>query len=134
MVAKHHLNERESMGVNMSAAIVTKRKPISINWIYCCTWYHPHKHHLLHPSVDSSPIFTNSVTMSTAHTWTTAKDQNLVSVPLTKDSHPSTECPSIIVKFQSPFSFLFYLYLILALLWRIFTFQLPTVDNLSFAE
>ena len=47
--AKHNLNEHESMGVNMSAAIVTKRKPISINWVYCCTWYHPHKHHLLHP-------------------------------------------------------------------------------------
>ncbi|RVW58702.1 (3S,6E)-nerolidol synthase 1, chloroplastic [Vitis vinifera] len=32
--------------------------------------------------------------MSSAHTWSIAKDQNLVSIPSEKDNHPSTEYPS----------------------------------------
>ncbi|RVW86434.1 (3S,6E)-nerolidol synthase 1 [Vitis vinifera] len=32
--------------------------------------------------------------MPSAHTWSIAKDQNLVSIPSEKDNHPSTEYPS----------------------------------------
>eukprot|EP00261_Vitis_vinifera_P015409 XP_003635413.1 PREDICTED: (3S,6E)-nerolidol synthase 1 [Vitis vinifera] len=37
--------------------------------------------------------------MPSAHTWSIAKDQNLVSIPSEKDNHPSTEYPSLTNKF-----------------------------------
>ncbi|RVW58711.1 (3S,6E)-nerolidol synthase 1, chloroplastic [Vitis vinifera] len=42
--------------------------------------------------------------MPSAHTWSIAKDQNLVSIPSEKDNHPSTEYPSLTVKLQINFT------------------------------
>ncbi|RVW58718.1 (3S,6E)-nerolidol synthase 1, chloroplastic [Vitis vinifera] len=37
--------------------------------------------------------------MPSAHTWSIAKDQNLVSIPSEKDNHPSTEYPNLTNEF-----------------------------------
>ncbi|RVW58727.1 hypothetical protein CK203_102695 [Vitis vinifera] len=57
---------------------------------------------------ESKLNFTNIFNMPSAHTWSIAKDQNLVSIPSEKDNHPSTEYPSPLLSFSPHFPYIFF--------------------------